>query len=96
MKRTRFPGLFWTGNVIEILERFAYYGLYMGFPIYATKALTEGEARLEQDPARRGAEHFPLPVGLSAHHFRGPGGPLTGSRRCSSSPISSISPASSR
>ncbi len=42
MKRTPFPGLFWTGNSIEILERFAYYGLYMGFQIYATKTVLEG------------------------------------------------------
>jgi len=42
VKRTPFPGLFWTGNIIEILERFAYYGLYMGFQIYATKTVLEG------------------------------------------------------
>jgi POT family proton-dependent oligopeptide transporter len=32
--RTPFPGVFWIANSIEILERFAYYGIYMGFPIY--------------------------------------------------------------
>jgi MFS family permease len=42
MARTKFPGLFWVGNIIEILERFAYYGLYMGFQIYATKTVLEG------------------------------------------------------
>ncbi len=42
MARTRFPALFWVGNIIEILERFAYYGLYMGFQIYATKSVLEG------------------------------------------------------
>jgi len=42
MSRTAFPRVFWVGNVIEILERFAYYGLYMGFQIYATKAVALG------------------------------------------------------
>jgi dipeptide/tripeptide permease len=33
-KRTAFPPVFWVANSIEILERFAYYGIYMGFGIY--------------------------------------------------------------
>jgi proton-dependent oligopeptide transporter, POT family len=33
-KRSSFPGVFWVANSIEILERFAYYGIYMGFGIY--------------------------------------------------------------
>jgi POT family proton-dependent oligopeptide transporter len=33
-KRTPFPKVFWLANSIEILERFAYYGIYMGFGIY--------------------------------------------------------------
>ena len=32
--RTPFPGVFWTANVIEILERFVYYGIYFSFGIY--------------------------------------------------------------
>ena len=32
--RTRFPIVFWIANSIEVLERFAYYGIYMGFGIY--------------------------------------------------------------
>jgi POT family proton-dependent oligopeptide transporter len=32
--RTSFPKVFWVANTIEILERFAYYGIYMGFGIY--------------------------------------------------------------
>jgi len=32
--RTRFPFVFWIANGIEVLERFAYYGIYMGFGIY--------------------------------------------------------------
>jgi proton-dependent oligopeptide transporter, POT family len=33
-KRSRFPQVFWIANTIEILERFAYYGVYFGFGIY--------------------------------------------------------------
>jgi len=32
--RTAFPAVFWIANSIEVLERFAYYGIYMGFGIY--------------------------------------------------------------
>jgi dipeptide/tripeptide permease len=32
--RTQFPSVFWVANSIEVLERFAYYGIYMGFGIY--------------------------------------------------------------
>jgi POT family proton-dependent oligopeptide transporter len=34
--RTPFPRVFWVANSVEILERFAYYGIYMGFGIYMT------------------------------------------------------------
>jgi len=33
-KRSSFPSVFWVANGIEVLERFAYYGIYMGFGIY--------------------------------------------------------------
>jgi POT family proton-dependent oligopeptide transporter len=33
-KRTAFPRVFWVANTVEILERFAYYGIYFGFGIY--------------------------------------------------------------
>ena len=33
-KRTRFPPVFWVANLIELLERYAYYGIYFGFGIY--------------------------------------------------------------
>ncbi len=33
-KRTPFPSVFWIANSVEVLERFAYYGIYMGFGIY--------------------------------------------------------------
>jgi POT family proton-dependent oligopeptide transporter len=32
--RTSFPKLFWTANLIEVFERFTYYGIYIGFGIY--------------------------------------------------------------
>jgi dipeptide/tripeptide permease len=32
--RTSFPPVFWIANSIEVLERFSYYGIYMGFGIY--------------------------------------------------------------
>ncbi len=34
MERTPFPRVFWVANLIEVLERFAYYGIYFGFGIY--------------------------------------------------------------
>ncbi len=36
-QRTAFPKVFWVANSIEIFERFAYYGIYMGFGIYLQK-----------------------------------------------------------
>jgi dipeptide/tripeptide permease len=33
-ERTAFPRVFWIANTIEVLERFAYYGIYFGFGIY--------------------------------------------------------------
>lgn len=35
-QRSKFPPVFWVANVIEVLERFAYYGIYFGFGIYMT------------------------------------------------------------
>jgi len=32
--RTPFPKIFWTANLIEVFERFTYYGIYIGFGIY--------------------------------------------------------------
>jgi proton-dependent oligopeptide transporter, POT family len=34
--RTAFPAVFWVANLVEVLERFAYYGIYFGFGIYLT------------------------------------------------------------
>ena len=35
-QRTPFPAVFYVANSIEVLERFAYYGIYFGFGIYMT------------------------------------------------------------
>ncbi len=34
--RTPFPRVFWVANLIEVLERFSYYGIYFGFGVYMT------------------------------------------------------------
>jgi POT family proton-dependent oligopeptide transporter len=34
--RSAFPPVFWVANLVEVLERFAYYGIYFGFGIYMT------------------------------------------------------------
>lgn len=34
--RSPFPRVFWVANLIEILERFSYYGIYFGFGVYMT------------------------------------------------------------
>ncbi|HXV75649.1 MAG TPA: MFS transporter [Candidatus Polarisedimenticolaceae bacterium] len=35
-QRSKFPPVFWVANLIEVLERFSYYGIYFGFGIYMT------------------------------------------------------------
>lgn len=37
VRRTPFPPVFWVANGIEVLERFAYYGIYFSFGIYLTQ-----------------------------------------------------------
>ncbi len=44
--RTPFPAVFWIANLIEVLERFAYYGIYVGFGIYMTTVLNFEASRL--------------------------------------------------
>lgn len=36
-RRSPFPPVFYVANLIEVLERFAYYGIYFGFGIYMTQ-----------------------------------------------------------
>jgi dipeptide/tripeptide permease len=48
-KRTPFPGVFWIANTVEVLERFAYYGIYFGFPIFfASKGFKDEQLGLIQ------------------------------------------------
>ena len=35
-ERSAFPRVFWVANLIEIIERFSYYGIYFGFGVYMT------------------------------------------------------------
>jgi dipeptide/tripeptide permease len=35
--RSPFPPVFWVANLVEVLERFAYYGIYFSFGIYLTQ-----------------------------------------------------------
>jgi dipeptide/tripeptide permease len=49
MKRTPFPHIFWVANLIEVLERFAYYGIYLTFGIYMQHlGFTKGELGIVQ------------------------------------------------
>jgi POT family proton-dependent oligopeptide transporter len=48
-ERTPFPRVFWAANIIEILERFAYYGIYMGFGVYmASLGFSKGQLGIVQ------------------------------------------------
>lgn len=48
-KRSPFPRVFWVANIIEVLERFAYYGIYFGFGIYMTQlGFTRGDLGIVQ------------------------------------------------
>ncbi len=47
--RTAYPAVFWVANSIEVLERFAYYGIYMGFGIYLQQlGYTKGDLGIIQ------------------------------------------------
>ena len=48
-KRSKFPGVFWVANSVEVLERFAYYGIYMSFGIYLESlGFTKGDLGIIQ------------------------------------------------
>ena len=55
-ERTPFPPVFWVANLIEVLERFAYYGIYFGFGIYMESL------GYSPRPARDRPEHLPAPL----------------------------------
>lgn len=44
--RTAFPPVFWVANLVEVVERFAYYGIYVGFGIYMTTVLKFDASKL--------------------------------------------------
>jgi POT family proton-dependent oligopeptide transporter len=44
--RTPFRPIFWIANLIEVMERFAYYGIYVGFGIYMTTVLKFDASKL--------------------------------------------------
>jgi dipeptide/tripeptide permease len=49
MKKTPFSGVFWIANLIEVLERFAYYGIYFSFGIYmASLGYSKGDLGIIQ------------------------------------------------
>ena len=49
MKRTSFSQIFWVANLIEVLERFAYYGIYLTFGIYMEHlGFTKGQLGIVQ------------------------------------------------
>jgi dipeptide/tripeptide permease len=48
-KRTPFPRVFWIANTVEVLERFAYYGVYFGFGIFmASLGFTQAQLGVVQ------------------------------------------------
>jgi dipeptide/tripeptide permease len=48
-KRSSFPRVFWVANSIEVLERFAYYGIYLSFGIYLQQlGYTKGDLGIVQ------------------------------------------------
>lgn len=38
----RYPSLFWIANTIELFERWAWYGFYMGFSIFLVNSTDTG------------------------------------------------------
>ena len=75
-ERTPFPPVFWVANSIEVLERFAYYGIYFGFGIYMDLA------RLLPGPARDRAEPLPAPLLRRSRSSRARSPTASASRRC--------------
>jgi len=69
-QRTAFPRVFWVANSIEIFERFAYYGIYMGFGIYLTKlGFSKGDLGIIQSIFLAVSYLLPLFSGTFADKF---------------------------
>ena len=68
--RSAFPPVFWVANSIEILERFAYYGIYMGFGIYLGQlGYTKGDLGIIQSIFLAFSYLIPLFSGTFADKF---------------------------
>ena len=73
--RSPFPPVFWVANSVEVLERFAYYGIYFGFGIYmASLGYSRDQLGIVQS-------HLPADLLRHARHFAGPSPTGTASRR---------------
>lgn len=69
-KRTPFPGVFWVANGIEILERFAYYGIYIPFGIYMQQlGFSAGELGVVQSVFLLFSYGIPVVSGTFADRF---------------------------
>ena len=68
--RSRFPNVFWVANSIEVLERFAYYGIYMGFGIYLQQlGYSKGDLGIVQSIFLAFSYLIPLFSGTFADRF---------------------------
>ena len=47
-KRDKFPKTFWIANIIELFERFAWYGMFMLFALYLTGSKDTGALGFSQ------------------------------------------------
>ena len=69
-RRTPFPPVFWVANSIEVLERFAYYGIYIPFGIYmAQLGFTRGDLGIVQTVFLLLSYCLPIVSGTFADRF---------------------------
>ncbi|MBN2367278.1 MAG: MFS transporter [Calditrichaeota bacterium] len=69
-KRSPFPPVFWVANSVEVLERFAYYGIYMGFGIYMEYlGYTKGQLGIVQSIFLMFSYFIPVISGTFADRF---------------------------
>ena len=67
---TSFPPVFWVANLIEVLERFAYYGIYFGFGIYMQSlGYSRGELGIVQSIFLLVSYSVPIISGTFADRF---------------------------
>lgn len=69
-QRNPFPKVFWVANLIEVLERFAYYGIYFSFGIYmASLGYSKGQLGIIQTVLLLFSYVIPLFAGSFADKF---------------------------